>query len=114
MAEISIRNKMIRIASLYETRAAAEDVCLMTPYLKRESVKNMNFEETNKALLDFLDRSPNAFYAVANMKAILEQNGFEALYEGCAWSLQAGKSYYVTRNDSALIAFRIPRKGFIG
>ncbi len=77
-------------------------------------MKNMNFEETNKALLDFLDRSPNAFYAVANMKAILEENGFEALCEGRVWKLQAGKSYYVTRNDSALIAFRIPKEGFTG
>ncbi len=74
----------------------------------------MDFEATNRALLDFLDRSPNAFYAVANMKEILEQNGFLPLYEGQAWSLQAGKSYYVTRNDSALIAFRIPKEGFIG
>ncbi len=74
----------------------------------------MNFEATNRALLDFLDRSPNAFYAVANMKKILAQNGFSELYEGQDWRLEAGGSYYVTRNDSALIAFRLPEADFSG
>ncbi len=85
----------------------------MVVYMGREC-KIMNFEATNRALLDFLDRSPNAFFAVANMKDILEQNGFLPLYEGQTWSLQAGKSYYVTRNDSALIAFRITKEDFRG
>jgi aspartyl aminopeptidase len=71
-------------------------------------------EQINQELLTFLDKSPNAFYAVANMAAELETAGFERLYEGRSWKLEAGKDYYVTRNDSALIAFRIPKKDFAG
>lgn len=75
----------------------------------------MNHQEVNKELLQFLDHSPNAFYAVANMQKELEDAGFTRLYEGCPWTLSEGHGYYVTRNDSAIIAFRIPEgeyKGF--
>ena len=68
----------------------------------------MNYQEVNKELLQFLDHSPNAFYAVANMQKELEEAGFTRLYEGCPWTLSGGHGYYVTRNDSAIIAFRIP------
>ena len=36
------------------------------------------------------------------------------LYEGTPWNLETGKGYYVTRNDSALIAFRIPKADYTG
>lgn len=74
----------------------------------------MNYQEVNKELLRFLDHSPNAFYAVANMQKELEDAGFTRLYEGCPWTLSEGHGYYVTRNDSAIIAFRIPEGGHQG
>lgn len=74
----------------------------------------MNYQEVNKALLQFLDHSPNAFYAVANMQKELEDAGFTRLYEGCPWTLSGGHGYYVTRNDSAIIAFRIPEGEYQG
>ena len=74
----------------------------------------MNVQEVNKALLQFLDHSPNAFYAVANMQKELEDAGFTRLYEGCPWTLSEGHGYYVTRNDSAIIAFRIPEGEYRG
>lgn len=74
----------------------------------------MNHQEVNKELLQFLDHSPNAFYAVANMQKELEDAGFTRLYEGCPWMLSEGHGYYVTRNDSAIIAFRIPEGGYQG
>lgn len=74
----------------------------------------MNYQEVNKELLRFLDHSPNAFYAVANMQKELEDAGFTRLYEGCPWTLSGGYGYYVTRNDSAIIAFRIPEGGYQG
>ena len=74
----------------------------------------MNFNHVNEELFSFLDHSPNAFYAVRNMCGILEQAGMKRLYEGAPWKLEAGKGYYVTRNDSAVIAFRIPRADYTG
>ena len=74
----------------------------------------MNFNHVNEELFSFLDRSPNAFFAVKNMCDILEQAGMVRLYEGAPWKLEAGRGYYVTRNDSALIAFRIPKADYAG
>ena len=74
----------------------------------------MNFDELNNELISFLDKSPNAFWAVKNMCSTLEEAGLTRLYEGEAWELEAGKGYYVTRNDSAIIAFRIPKKDYTG
>ena len=74
----------------------------------------MDFTGINTALLDFLDRSPVPFYAVRNMKESLEKEGFRELYEGERWTLQEGDACYVCRNDSALIAFRIPKTDFTG
>ncbi|MGL5435224.1 MAG: M18 family aminopeptidase [Lachnospiraceae bacterium] len=70
--------------------------------------------QLSRELLDFLDRSPSSFHAVANMSKELDKAGFDRLMEGCSWKLKAGGRYYVTRNGSALIAFCIPRCDFTG
>ena len=74
----------------------------------------MNFEKTSRELIDFIDRSPNAFFAVANMKAILKENKYTELYEADDWQLKKGGKYFVTRNDSAIVAFQIPKKDIRG
>ncbi len=76
--------------------------------------ENMDFDQINRELFTFLDHSPNAFFAVRNMCDILRQAGLTRLYEGEPWSLSPGKGYYVTRNDSAVIAFKIPRADYVG
>lgn len=68
----------------------------------------------NRDLLEFLEYSPSPYHAVANMAAMLDKEGYLRLEEGTAWQLSAGQKYYVTRNGSALIAFRIPKKNFTG
>lgn len=73
-----------------------------------------NIYELNKGLLDFIERTPNSFYAVKNISDILNDAGFERLYEGQAMEIKKGGSYYITRNDSALIAFRVPKDQFKG
>lgn len=54
----------------------------------------------------FLDSSVTAFHAVKNCKAILEKNGYQELKENELWKLE-GDKYYVTRNDSSIIAFTL-------
>ncbi len=68
----------------------------------------MNAKKINEELLNFLDNSPNAFFAVHNMEQILENAGFTRLTEGDSWDLAPGSRCFVTRNGSALIAFQIP------
>ena len=72
------------------------------------------FQKTTGELLEFLNNSPTSFQAAANMKKELEDAGCERLLEGQHWNLEPGKGYYVTRNDSALIAFKIPKRDFVG
>lgn len=60
------------------------------------------------ALINFIQKSPTAFHAVASCAEVLEEKGYTKLCEQDAWDLQAGKGYYLTRNQSSVIAFRIP------
>lgn len=65
----------------------------------------MTQADFNTNLLDFLADSPTPFHATANMAASLEASGFKRLKEEDVWSLSVGQKYYVTRNDSSIIAF---------
>lgn len=61
------------------------------------------------ALINFIEKSPTAFHAVASCTEILEAQGYSRLCEQDEWKLEAGKGYYITRNQSSVIAFRIPK-----
>ena len=58
-------------------------------------------------LLHFLRQSPTPFHATRNLSARFEQAGFSCLDEARSWSLEPGGSYYVTRDDASVIAFRL-------
>ena len=59
-------------------------------------------------LINFLDRSPTPWHAVANISEHLEYYGFIRLDERKAWCLEAGASYFAVRSDGALVAWRQP------
>jgi aspartyl aminopeptidase len=59
-------------------------------------------------LINFLDRSPTPWHAVANISEHLEHYGFIRLDERAAWCLEAGASYFAVRSDGALVAWRQP------
>ena len=67
-----------------------------------------------KEILSLIDASPTAFHVVKNAKDILDKKGFAELKESEVWKLKAGGDYYVTRNDSSLIAFSIPKADYTG
>ena len=73
------------------------------------------YQETAKELIQFIENSPTCFHAVASMKEMLEKEGYTELKEADKWEIKKGGNYYVTRNDSSLIAFSVPEgeaKGF--
>ncbi|MBS5604668.1 MAG: M18 family aminopeptidase [Enterocloster asparagiformis] len=76
--------------------------------------ERQNLKNITKRLLTFLENSPTSFHAVENMAARLRGEGFEELKEADCWSIEAGGRYFVTRNMSSLIAFRVPGKDFTG
>ena len=68
----------------------------------------------NKELMSFLDKSPTAFHAISSIKKKLVASGYSELAESEKWELTEGGKYFVTRNDSSIIAFRVPRFNFTG
>ena len=71
-------------------------------------MSSMSPQNLNRGLLDFIDASPTPFHAVANMKAALEAAGYKQLNEKESWGTLSTGGYYVTRNDSSIIAFNLP------
>lgn len=69
----------------------------------------MNKQDFNEGLLGFLDASPTPFHATLNMGMMLSNAGFIKLDEVEKWDLEQGKKYFVTRNDSSIIAFTYPK-----
>ena len=68
--------------------------------------------DTIRGLMDFIDASPTAFHAIANLCGALASAGWQRLEERDIWRIQPGGRYFFTRNQSSLIAFRIPESGF--
>ena len=61
-------------------------------------------------LLDFIRSSPSCYHAVDNIRRKLIEKGYIELSEGEDWSVEVGGKYFVTRNSSSIIAFRIPER----
>ncbi|SCH97579.1 M18 family aminopeptidase [Romboutsia sp. 1001713B170207_170306_H8] len=70
----------------------------------------MNTKEFAKDLIDYIYKSPNSFYAVDTSKKLLDENGFNEIKLNEKWDLEVGGKYYITKNSSALIAFKINTK----
>lgn len=62
-------------------------------------------EQLNQDMLEFLRDSPTPFHATQNLAQRLTCAGFLRLEEGASWQLEPGQRYFVTRNDSSIIAF---------
>ena len=60
-----------------------------------------------KHLINFIDESPSNYFACINTKNILNEKGFTELFETEEWKLKKGGKYFVTINDSGIIAFTI-------
>lgn len=65
---------------------------------------------TIESLLKFMDNSPCNFLAVKTIKETLESNGYKEKRLKDALDAKPGDKFYVTKNDSAIFAFRIGTK----
>ncbi len=65
-------------------------------------------------LLKFIWDSPSVYHVVDNIRKKLSQQDFQELKEQETWKLEDGKGYFVVRNDSSIIAFRLPEKEIKG
>lgn len=65
------------------------------------------YRELTRELSQFLKESPTAFHVVDNVKRQMVKEGFEELRESREWKIRPGKKYFVTRNDTSIIAFHL-------
>ena len=65
------------------------------------------YKEISKELVSFIQKSPTAFHAVEQMRSLLKDNGYEELLEGRKWHIEPGHRYFVTRNNSSIIALNL-------
>ena len=68
----------------------------------------MEYKYTD-SLLDFIQASPSCFHVVENFAEALTARGYTELFESQSWELSRGEKYFVRRNGSSIIAFRIPK-----
>ena len=59
-------------------------------------------------IFEYLQNSPSPYHAAATAAAWLDAAGYTRLEEADFWNLEPGKGYYITRNNSAVIAWRVP------
>lgn len=71
-------------------------------------MEDNTFINVSKDMMSFIEKSPTAFHVTANFMDLLDDAGFVRLNERDRWHLISGGKYYATRNDSSIIAFRMP------
>jgi len=77
----------------------------------------MNDVHFNQQLFSYLQSSPTPFHAVANIEDYLLRHNFSRLQENERWHLKQGQSYFISRENGAIIAFTlgintVPEHGF--
>lgn len=65
-------------------------------------------------LFEFLQEGVTPYHAAATAAAWLDAAGFTRLEEADYWNLEPGKGYYILRNGSAVVAWRIPEHAIGG
>ena len=60
------------------------------------------------SMLQYIQKSPDCFHAVENLRQRLMGEGYTQLTAG-EWSLTPGGKYFITKNGSSLLAFRVPQ-----
>ena len=67
----------------------------------------MKISHFNSTLFQFLEASPTPFHAIEQLENNFTENGFIKLREEESWTLEKGKSYFVCRQQGAMIAFTL-------
>lgn len=61
-----------------------------------------------RELLHFIKNSPTCYHVTENIRQKLLANGYTELSERERWEVAPGGKYFVRRNGSSTIAFRVP------
>ncbi|GKZ17121.1 hypothetical protein AbraIFM66951_006808 [Aspergillus brasiliensis] len=71
-----------------------------------------SFKQPALDFLSFVNASPTPFHAVQSAKELLAKAGFQEIKEKDSWAstCRPGGKYYLTRNQSTIIAFAVGKK----
>lgn len=58
-------------------------------------------------MISFAENSPEVYHAASNITVCLKEHGYTELLESEKWEIEVGGKYYVTRNLSSVIAFKV-------
>lgn len=61
-------------------------------------------------LVSFINASPTPYHATMEATTRLEKAGFDRLREESEWDIKPGGKYYFSRNQSAVVAFTVPKR----
>lgn len=70
----------------------------------------MGYKVTAKKLIDFIDRCKSPFHVIENFREILVNEGYTEIFENKTWDITKGGKYFITRNESTIIAFSVPEE----
>lgn len=70
--------------------------------------------DSSKRLINFLDANPSPFHVIDSLGKMYEKAGFKRLFEKERFEIKRGENYFVTRNNSSIVAFRVPKEDFKG
>lgn len=65
--------------------------------------------DINSKLFDFIEKCPSPYHTVASVKSELEASGYKELYESEKWELCDKGKYFVIRNGTSIIAFKLEK-----
>lgn len=79
---------------------------------KQETIMQKQDEHHEAAVkcLKFIEQCPSCYHVVEMIEQMLKQEGYTGLSEQESWNLKAGGRYYVTRNGSSILSFRLPEQ----
>ncbi len=72
------------------------------------------YRELTTELFEFIEKSPSCFHVIDNVETQLNEAGFEKLNKAQEWELEEGGKYYITSNQSTIIAFELPKRDYKG
>ncbi|MEC7641711.1 MAG: M18 family aminopeptidase [Nitrospinota bacterium] len=71
-----------------------------------DKTKTDPYLSTGRALLQYIDKCPTPFHAVAELRNLLKERQFIELNEADPWSLSPGGKYFTVRNESSMVVFK--------
>lgn len=73
-----------------------------------KKINSSKYLTDTKNLINFIAECPDSYHTVKTVCEILKENGYTELFETAKHDIKVGGKYFIVRNMSSVIAFRIP------